>query len=332
MTSKTAKTITYDAFLSYSSKDRSDVQEVFEALERNGLRVFDLAARQAEIWGQSIEETISTALAESRGAVVFISSRSNESEWCKSEWDHIKRQATDEFRKICVLPVLLDSSPIPAFLENTVFLERSRLTAAEIADAVKSRLDKFELEEQQSVESLNDAELMHRVAETRDQRAFSVLVERYQQPLTKWVRMRNRSDGYYLAEEIVCDVWVRVWEHSEKFSGEHGQFRAWLYGIARHVTLDYLRRRQASKHAQEIVAEHEETVDQLGDVSEVLSDLFSMLSDEEQTILSMRYFSEHSTTEIASALGVSAATVRGRMHRAMQRLRKAFDEYRLKAE
>src|SRR4051794_12705327 len=46
-----------------------------------------------------------------------------------------------------------------------------------------------------------------------------------------------------LAEEVVQDVFTRVWRHAESFDPDRASFRTWIYGIARNAIIDLERRR-----------------------------------------------------------------------------------------
>src|ERR687889_1846302 len=57
------------------------------------------------------------------------------------------------------------------------------------------------------------------------------------------------------AEELVQEVFTRVWRHAESYDANKASFRTWLYGIARNAIID-LKRRQAVRpqlaaHAQD---------------------------------------------------------------------------------
>src|ERR687885_1070029 len=45
-----------------------------------------------------------------------------------------------------------------------------------------------------------------------------------------------------LAEEVVQDVFTRVWRHADSFDPGRASFRTWLYGIARNAIIDLKRR------------------------------------------------------------------------------------------
>src|SRR3954449_10217291 len=45
-----------------------------------------------------------------------------------------------------------------------------------------------------------------------------------------------------LAEELVQEVFTRVWRKADSFDPERASFRTWLYGIARNAIIDQKRR------------------------------------------------------------------------------------------
>src|SRR3954466_10289273 len=44
------------------------------------------------------------------------------------------------------------------------------------------------------------------------------------------------------AEELVQEVFTRVWRHADSFDPDKASFRTWLYGIARNAIIDFKRR------------------------------------------------------------------------------------------
>src|SRR5207302_10369560 len=45
-----------------------------------------------------------------------------------------------------------------------------------------------------------------------------------------------------LAEELVQEVFTRIWRHADSFDPGRASFRTWLYGIARNAIIDFKRR------------------------------------------------------------------------------------------
>ena len=86
-----------------------------------------------------------------------------------------------------------------------------------------------------------EVELVER-AQQGDSDAFGSLLEPWRKPLFGYIyRMVTlRQD----AEDLLQDVLVRVLEGIRMYRGE-ARFKSWLFGIATHVCLDYLRARSA---------------------------------------------------------------------------------------
>src|ERR1700753_2121005 len=73
---------------------------------------------------------------------------------------------------------------------------------------------------------------------TMDEREFGTMFDRHRRELhVHCYRMLGSFDE---AEDQVQETFLRAWRSRETFSGE--QFRAWLYRIATHATLDSLRK------------------------------------------------------------------------------------------
>ena len=90
--------------------------------------------------------------------------------------------------------------------------------------------------------SMELAALLARVA-LGDRAAFARLYERTAPRLLGQILRveRNRS----AAEEVLQDVYVKVWKSAASFDGRLSQPATWLGGVARNAAIDSLRRRQA---------------------------------------------------------------------------------------
>src|ERR671910_801116 len=71
--------------------------------------------------------------------------------------------------------------------------------------------------------------------------AFDALYDRYARDV---YAVAAHSLGRESAEEVVQDVFVRVWERASQFDAARGSAGAWLMGIARHRIVDEIRRRR----------------------------------------------------------------------------------------
>jgi RNA polymerase sigma-70 factor (ECF subfamily) len=86
----------------------------------------------------------------------------------------------------------------------------------------------------------DDAELMRRWR-GGDSRAFEDLVDRWQQPVARFLyRLTGRAD---LVADLVQKVFLRVFQAGTRYR-ENGTFAPWLYRIALNVGRDAQRRRR----------------------------------------------------------------------------------------
>src|SRR6266851_9104498 len=85
----------------------------------------------------------------------------------------------------------------------------------------------------------SDDELLVARVRERDIAAFTQHYDRYGRTVyTLAVRMLGSSD----AEEIVQDVFLQLWNKADQFDPTRGSFLSWFMTIARHRTLDRLKR------------------------------------------------------------------------------------------
>ncbi|MCY4567574.1 MAG: sigma-70 family RNA polymerase sigma factor [Candidatus Poribacteria bacterium] len=176
-----------------------------------------------------------------------------------------------------------------------------------------------------------DVELIHRVLDG-DDTAFTELVKKYQKPVHALV-WRKIGD-FHIAEEITQDTFLKAYRGLATLKKPQS-FASWLYVIAANHCSTWLRKKRLQMQSLEetsrarlekatysgyVIAENERTAVEAQ--REVVKKLLSKLQESERTVITLHYFGEMSSAEIGTFLGVSANTVRSRLRRAQQRLRK----------
>src|SRR5919202_6329902 len=91
------------------------------------------------------------------------------------------------------------------------------------------------------VDELSDEQLMARVAGPEVEASLSTLYDRYGRTVFG-VGLKLLGDRS-LAEELVQEVFLKVWRSSHTFDSSRGSFSTWLYRVTRNVALDLHRRR-----------------------------------------------------------------------------------------
>ena len=174
-----------------------------------------------------------------------------------------------------------------------------------------------------------DNVLIRRIAQG-DEQALSQLYDRYAATVMgialKIVRQRE------IAEEITQEAFWRVWQRASTFDNSRGNCAPWLFGIARNLSIDELRRRAARPQAAyedperpllEAIADEAdvEEVVWLGEQRAVVRSAMQALSAEQREALELAYFSGLTQREIADKLGNPLGTIKTRVRLGLLKLR-----------
>jgi RNA polymerase sigma-70 factor (ECF subfamily) len=139
-----------------------------------------------------------------------------------------------------------------------------------------------------------------------------------------------RTGDRALAEDVHADTFERVLRGRAPFDPRKGGEKTWLYAIALNLVRDHARRRAAEDRAVQRVAagldpSTRSPEERLGEHDAVLGALAG-LSDEEREAVALRYGADLSLREIARLLGTPTTTVKGRLHRALTKLREQLGD------
>ncbi|MFQ5411561.1 MAG: RNA polymerase sigma factor [Phycisphaerae bacterium] len=135
-------------------------------------------------------------------------------------------------------------------------------------------------------------------------------------------------DDDALAEDVTQETFTKL------TGGDilpEGAVKPWLYKVARNRCLDILRRHQRSPtHHHRIKTGFDAARDTAGPQTravreerrELIRQIIADMPEEYRSVLTLKHFEGFSRTEMAEALGVSEATVKGRLVRASEHLRR----------
>jgi RNA polymerase sigma-70 factor (ECF subfamily) len=131
------------------------------------------------------------------------------------------------------------------------------------------------------------------------------------------------------AEDATAAAFERAYRKRGRWDPRRGSRRAWLFGIARNAALDELRRR--GRQATLIVEPTDETADTSAGAEvalrrAVLRSALEALTSRERELVALKFFAGLDNAEIAEILGISESNAGTRLHRSMEKLRRACDE------
>jgi RNA polymerase sigma-70 factor, ECF subfamily len=159
------------------------------------------------------------------------------------------------------------------------------------------------------------------------QDAYSRLVKRHQDAVAKWMWRFTRDR--VILEELVQDVFIEAWTSLSRFKGDSA-FRTWLFAIATRVGYRYWRKKAkdialTTEAANRLMIEDGGKQITPSEASEVLYLLMSGLPPRDRLVLTLVYFEEMDTKEIARMIGWTRSMVKVQAYRARSKLRKLLE-------
>ncbi len=170
-----------------------------------------------------------------------------------------------------------------------------------------------------------DHELSQIVARAKqgESAAFSEIYSRYASLILRYLYVRLREQE--TAQDLTQEVFMRVLKSIGGFEyrGEKS-FLGWLYTIASNILIGQARRRRAIAtpldETLELVDPSSQEAVSTVDDRLTLQDAMRQLTDDQQQVLTLRYFSDMTNQEIANVTGRTEGAVKALQHRALQSL------------
>jgi len=130
--------------------------------------------------------------------------------------------------------------------------------------------------------------------------------------------LKNEMD----AEDAVCNGILKGYEHLDQLNDSH-KLKFWMTTIIRNEALKIREKRNLLPGNEKL----EELMEPVHDSYNELWDIISKLKEEYRLVVVLFYYNEMPVKEIARLLGISVGTVKSRLSRAREFLKKELKDW-----
>lgn len=165
----------------------------------------------------------------------------------------------------------------------------------------------------------------------QDEKGFNYLYDNYAAAIYGIVTKVVFEKEY--ADEIIQDVFVKIWKNISQFDPEKGRLYTWMINLARNTAIDYIRSKgfqnqQKNQSIPEFVNESEQysvnvEVDHIG-----LKNILANLKPEWGELIELAYFQGYTQQEIAERLDIPIGTIKTRTRNALIELKRLLKDHR----
>lgn len=179
---------------------------------------------------------------------------------------------------------------------------------------------------------MTDDELMIQI-QSGSNEAFSQLVERYQGALIGFFMRKTRD--IQLSEDLAQDTLLKVHNQSWNYL-PHGQFKGWMFRIARNLFIDDYRKQNRDALVQACKMQSKEDDDAMARISEeilgpdervqneefsqLVTQLLQEIPEDQRETFCLHHFESLSLAEVAETMDVALATSKSRLRLAREKL------------
>jgi RNA polymerase sigma-70 factor (ECF subfamily) len=131
-----------------------------------------------------------------------------------------------------------------------------------------------------------------------------------------------------MAEEVLQEVFLRLWNQPDRFDPERGSLRSYLLAQTHGRSVDMLRsetarrrreERDSRERAESVIDIEREVIDM--SMSEQVKEVVAALPTDERRAIELAYFGGHTYRQVAAMLDQPEGTVKSRIRSGLRRMR-----------
>lgn len=147
----------------------------------------------------------------------------------------------------------------------------------------------------------------------------------FKDKVTRYVRGKIGSE--HDSEDVVSDVFVKVFNGLSDFDEKKASLSTWIYTITRNAVIDYFRASKQLCELPEELCSKDDTEQNIlnTEMLERLADALGRLNERERDIIVLHYYSGRTFKDIALTMGISYSYTKLLHGSALKTLRKLID-------
>jgi len=180
----------------------------------------------------------------------------------------------------------------------------------------------------------NETNFIQRLQQ-QEEDAIEFIVDKYL-PLVKGITYKVLSplNNNGVMEECINDIFLSIWDNSDKFHGDSNDFKKWICAIAKYKSIDYYRKlsKKTEILSNDVHLNAEKSVEDELLIQEDRTELIKLINNLEpieREIFIMKFFLGLNTAEISLKLGLTKASIDNRIYRGKKKLNKKATNLKL---
>ncbi|MCF7927102.1 MAG: RNA polymerase sigma factor [Candidatus Izimaplasma sp.] len=161
---------------------------------------------------------------------------------------------------------------------------------------------------------------------------FSVLMDKYHNEIFKYVY--NLVYDYETTEDLLQEIFFKVFKNIDKFDSEKASFRTWLYRIANYHTMNYFNSKKYKHQTKEsaYIKDTFESGDNVEEaaikeerISQIVKQIRTLLKPKHQKIMFLHFFSGLTVKEISETTGIPDKTIYKAVKSSIKKIKKEVE-------
>lgn len=165
---------------------------------------------------------------------------------------------------------------------------------------------------------LSDISLVTQVAVFHDNRAFDLLVKKYQSPIRRFF-LNQTLGNVQLSDDLAQDTFIKAYTNITKFRGLSG-FSTWLFRIAYNVLYDYFRSHHITDDIDTSKAVQRNAGGYDNNLKIDIYDALSRLKQDERSCITLQLIDGLPIEKIADITKMPLGTVKSHLSRGKEKL------------